>query len=670
MKTNLLGSVIHKKFAGERHRWWASILLLLAVSYSLANCVYSAAILDRTYDEYGHLEWSKRLWQDGVSSRTEKEIYNSKTPITLINGGARILAEKLGIEDQKLLSIILRLATIPWFIGLLLLVFWTCYRSAGWEAAYLATIAVALDPNIVAHASLITVDEAMTFAVVLVTIAYIHTWRKPTTKSAIFFGAALGFALGVKFSSLLLLALALPLILRALFWPQSDSWQIRVRRILVITIVTAMAAALVICTIYLFTHVGEPFGQIEFRSETFRSLAASVPNLRLPLPRDFLTGIDICLHHERGRDWNVVILGNWHSEGIWYYFIVLWLFKTPLTLILFQALLFYRLLQNRREILRSDFWHWSYITLVFLVYFSLLFRTQVGFRFVLMIIPLTWIALTSVAGNARYIFNKRKTESKNSNFVVAILILVLGTIGETVGTFGDPLTFSNLLIWPKHHAYKVLADSNIDWGQNHQRIKSHLRDNQISTHLDPPHFLPGHNTFQLNILTGVLWNFDQHKWLRENLEPKGHYLRTYLHYDIKEADFLRYINEERTYQSLSPGSKLYSFCKTQPESVTLGAAEPLLLEENEAKYNYYNICLKIDEQSDILIETLAGRQEVGVNISGSECKGQEASEGQMQWFRLQEGLHNLCIIIKKDGRVQFHAPKSEVSISVTKHLIN
>ena len=99
MKTNLLSSVIHTESVAGRHRWLASILLLLAVSYSIANCVYSAAILDRTYDEYAHLEWSKRLWQDGVSSRTEYR-YNSKTPISLINGGARKLAEKFGIKDN------------------------------------------------------------------------------------------------------------------------------------------------------------------------------------------------------------------------------------------------------------------------------------------------------------------------------------------------------------------------------------------------------------------------------------------------------------------------------------------------------------------------------------------------------------------------------------------
>lgn len=642
----------------SQHKFWATIFLLFAVFYSLSDSIYSAAVLDRTYDEGKHFAWSKRLWKERNAERINTS-YNSKTPITLINVAARKVAAVVGITHWKSQEFISRLATMPLFLALLLLVYWVCKRTAGWEAAYLATAAVALDPNMVANSSFITVDTAMAFAVVLCTASALMLWHRLTYSAAIYFGAALGFALSVKFSSVLLLALALILVPRALIYPRQEDIAQRCLRTLSITLIAATTASLVICFMYLFINIGEPLANIPFRSSLFQSIAASMPNLRLPLPSGFLTGIDICLHDERDKEWNVVLFGNWYGSGVWYYFLVLWLFKTPLTLLFVQALLLYQWLRHPLKSLSSDSWLWGFTFLVFLGYFSFLFRTQVGYRFILMLVPLAWITLTCSPGHVKNISHGFNFQTASKKFLWVLALMVTGTTIETIGFFGDPLTFSNLLIWPKHHAYKIIADSNIDWDQNHIRIGQYLRKEKITTRINPPHILPGHNTFQLNILTGVRWNFTQHQWLRENLEPDGHYLHTFLYYQISDKEFHQFITAERSYKALDIKSASTDNC-WQQNYIDASRTEidvPLAPQAHKK----LSVCLRTPETINVVVMAPAGSAEVGIQHQDGHCEYLALNAEQQLWFRLQAGRHKLCVTPLSLGSLKIQAADEEVS---------
>src|SRR5207244_3918371 len=120
--------------------------------------------------------------------------------------------------------------------------------------------------------------------------------------------------------------------------------------------------------------------------------------LALPVPAAFLTGLDRSLSTERG-EWNVLILGRRYPHGIWYYFALLWLLKTPVGLLVAEAVGLVR--AARDHVLRASpaarllAWNLG----LTLVYFSLFFHAQIGFRFVLMAIPLALIL--AAAGLAR-----------------------------------------------------------------------------------------------------------------------------------------------------------------------------------------------------------------------------------------------------------------------------
>jgi hypothetical protein len=132
----------------------------------------------------------------------------------------------------------------------------------------------------------------------------------------------------------------------------------------------------------------------------------------------------------------------------------------------------------------------------------------------------------------------------------AVGALGLAIVAETALFFGNPLAFSNSLILPKRDAYRLLADSNLDWNQGWQYISDIPELNGVRSNFNPLHILPGYNVFSLNALTGVDDNFEQYAWVREHLMPVRHHLHTYLVYRIDQPTFERFLRDERYLTSL------------------------------------------------------------------------------------------------------------------------
>jgi hypothetical protein len=298
----------------------------------------------------------------------------------------------------------------------------------------------------------------------------------------------------------------------------------------------ALALWLVLCAAYLFRDVGVAPGSRPWRSDAMRAVAAAVPGLPLPVPLAFLTGIDISLAHERGKSFPVYILGRQWPEGVWYYFAVLWLIKTPLLALMAQAAGLVR--AARSGLLRTD----PALRLVALnlawqlAYFSLLFRAQIGYRFALMCVPLAWIV--AAAGLATLPARRATLLAGGAAVLVAVL--------ENALFWGNPLSFSNAAVWPKREAYRLMADSNLDWGQNRDKIGGWLQEHGIEdARLDPALLLPGANVLSVNVLTGVRGGFERQRWLRENAAPVRALGHTYLWFELDAALYERFRNEAR-----------------------------------------------------------------------------------------------------------------------------
>ena len=211
---------------------------------------------------------------------------------------------------------------------------------------------------------------------------------RPSPWRGLILGLALGLAFATKFSAVLLV----PGIVLAFLAVRGETAEPHGgRRAVLALLVAAGTATVTIGAAYLFAGVGTRMADMRWDSAPFAFLAARWPTLRLPVPADFLTGIDLSLARERTLKWRVVMLGQQYPRGVWYYFALLWLMKTPVLLLAAEATGYLRAI--RTGILwRSPPLRFLAANLALpLVYFSLLFHAQIGYRFVLMCVPLGYI---------------------------------------------------------------------------------------------------------------------------------------------------------------------------------------------------------------------------------------------------------------------------------------
>src|SRR5262249_49637108 len=155
----------------------------------------------------------------------------------------------------------------------------------------------ALDPNLIANSSIATVDTAYAAATLLTVLTSLGFARRPSPASGVALGLALGLAFSVKFTAFLLMPglLLLPLAV------EDGTQRLRgtARAVAGGGLIAVAVALSFVCAAYFFKEVGVAFGDVEWRSRIFHKIAAAAPALALPLPRDFLTGLDICLNAER-----------------------------------------------------------------------------------------------------------------------------------------------------------------------------------------------------------------------------------------------------------------------------------------------------------------------------------------------------------------------------------
>ncbi|HEY3121758.1 MAG TPA: hypothetical protein VGL15_14125, partial [Vicinamibacteria bacterium] len=345
--------------------------------------------------------------------------------------------------------------------------------------------------------------------------------------------------------------------------------------------------------------------------------------LRPPLPAAFLTGLDRSLTAERA-DWNVLILGRRYPKGVWYYFAVLWLLKTPLGLLLPQiAALARAAALSVVPAARLLAWNLALV----LVYFSFFFHAQIGYRFVLMAVPL---ALILAAGAL-------------ARVGPAILVLLALAAAENAMYFGNPLAFTNAAVWPKKNVYRLIADSNVDWGQNRERIERWLAAAGASTSaLDPVHIVPGHNTIDLNLLAG-LWDEGRFRWVREHLTPAGHFGHTYLWYDVDNVTFDEFLDASRR---LDSGAVDEQLCPETMALMRVEAAErmPLTLDRNPQAGQAFVLCVENRKPLDLALKVRDGRVGFGSFRSADDCADELVESGQVSWYRLDAGRHALCAI--------------------------
>ena len=362
-----------------------------------------------------------------------------------------------------------RLGTLA-FLLLAASVIWRWSRRLGDEPTALCALALFLTlPPVLAHAGLATTDMAVAATFGLAVLTAIRWLERPDLARSLAFGAAGALMILSKFTVFLFFPAALLPVLTWRLWIGGK--RRRPTRVwLYGTAFTALAAVMVIWGGYRFS-VGslgyEPalVGQqiVATAAHPATGLAASIAKLPIYPAHEFLRGIfdttrRVDAHHDP-----VFLLGQLSQGGLWYFFPVDLVAKTPLPFLIAAALGMVMLLQRSRA-LRDWRIAAPALAAIGVLAGSMASPVDFGIRYLLPIYPLLAIA----AGTALLTLARGKGWDK-----VTACALMLWAGADAVTAYPDYLPWFNALAGATPQTVSI--NSDLDWGQDVKRLDHDLR---------------------------------------------------------------------------------------------------------------------------------------------------------------------------------------------------
>ncbi len=391
-------------------------------------------------------------------------------------------------------------------------------ESVGGLAGIFAVLLFAFDPNIIAHAHLVTTDLGIATAILIATYFFIRFLKHPSTKNLIIAGIILGLAQTVKFSAILILPIfgimsVLYGLGTAIKLPWIEQWKLSfayVRKyiyILLICFITVYA-------VYLPNVWNMPGEQMNALAEQkfnddrpakvfARNVIANMEQIPVLKPFTHYT-LGVMVVFTRVAGGNVFFFNNpfFHDAGrdlvstkaSPYYFPAVFLMKETipfLFLLLFSVLYsLYRIarlplwretashgLQSILESFHTKVTEWTiggFITLYVLL--SVTGNLNIGLRHLFPIILFLYFFVAKTLAQ----FVKRQTRDEEHlapEYQLNRQILSIIGIGFSlwiviipVMAYPNFLSYFNEAIGSKN-GYRYVTDSNYDWGQDMKRVK-------------------------------------------------------------------------------------------------------------------------------------------------------------------------------------------------------
>jgi Dolichyl-phosphate-mannose-protein mannosyltransferase len=509
-------------------------MLLLAVY--IINGLFIIPRLSITYDEGDHLDYAIRV----VKGHPEKiKPYDdaSTMPVSVLNTIPRIVEQithpglvktdwgKTDISHGRYITL---------FVCLLTGIFIYCWAKElyGEKAGMLSLFLFVFCPNLNAHSTLVTTDA---YAALFTVSTLYYFWKFLRTglwKYVLLLGISLGAAQLAKQSLTHLFVIILVFSFFILI--KRGTLFRNFRKNLVRTMVVALAVLLVINIGFLFNHTGKSLGVYPFTSQFFNRVQSSFSFLNavpLPLPAPYIQGLDLTKKMDEMGPGNEEVSGNTYilgqsrkGTGFWYYYFIVLLFKTPLSVLAGFLFLILWFISKPREKL---FWENEFLLLFamgyFLIFFSFFVNTQSGMRHLLILFPLLYILMGKLAG--------MNGNSKYFQFIV-IPALLYSVITFYV-YFPNLISYTNELLWDKKKAYTIMGDSNIDYGQGNYWLEKYLQANpevkMASSKPEAGKLIIGVNDFL------DLYERHNYDWLNQNFKPVDHLRHCFLIFDVPET---------------------------------------------------------------------------------------------------------------------------------------
>jgi 4-amino-4-deoxy-L-arabinose transferase-like glycosyltransferase len=425
-----------------------------------------------------------------------------------------------------------RLACIPFSILGGFVVYRWASELYGSQAGLASLVLWCICPNVLAHGPLITPDMGAT--ALGVTTAYVF-WRwlqESTWRLAISAGVVLGVAQLTKMT--LLVFVPLWPILWVTWRATRRTKQLPFRGLSEVSQLTCIVliSIYVINLGYGFEGSGERLGKLPFVSRAFTSADGenrfantALGYLPVPLPRDYLLGMDTQKRDLEGLERPSYLKGEFRSSGWWYYYLFGLLVKVPLgTWFLFVSTLALRVIVRDS----NSRWRDEVILLTPALAILILVSSQSGFsehfRYALPIFPFALIW----TGQSFSI-------CKSNKWRIMRACCILWSVTSSLWIYPHSISYFNELVGGPREGQNYMLVSSLDWGQDLLYLQSWLHDHpkdrpfflayygEIDPHLidieyelppfsilennqSPPHWLrPGWYAVSVNFVMGYPW---------------------------------------------------------------------------------------------------------------------------------------------------------------------
>ncbi len=399
-----------------------------------------------------------------------------------------------GGDHYELYLMLARVGTMP-FLVLLLYATWLWARRLlpSQAAAVVAVAILATVPPILGHAALATLDVAAA-ATLLVALYAMQLWMtRARDRDALLAGVAAGVAIATKFSAVPFLGLALPA-LALLQWlngrraraagagplpPARTRWG---------GFVLATLAALAV-VLLVYTPRAPDVSGIEVRWDWAvdyllsrhgfdHALGVCLSHVWLPREfKDLFNGvIAVKAHNDAGH--RSYLLGRMSLNGWWYFYLVALAVKTPLPLLCGGPVGLCLLARDGWR--NRDSWAQAPLLLLvtILIFASAFSRINIGIRHVLILYPLLALGAAYAAWRAwRAIqtLSDRRYAFALTTLLAAALLWQLSTLARA---YPDYLPYFNETVG--RHPERVLVDSDLDWGQDLDRLEDRAAQLKIA----------------------------------------------------------------------------------------------------------------------------------------------------------------------------------------------
>lgn len=472
--------------AGAR-RWAVGVILLGVLLVTIT--IFRTSITD---DEPYFHSYGRRILFQGSFARLSA-IDGSKLPVVALNAAASWAAHLPLLHELAhgaLTRVPLtarerayirghgglyagRFVTVLFYAATCVLVFSWGMQVYGPAGALGATTLIAALPTLLGHSGLVTVDAAATCTMLFAVFTLVRWSSAWTLRRALAAGFACGLALLVKYSALGLVPIALAIVAVQLTAGETGRERLVWRAAGGLLLVGIVALA-VVSAGFAFQHPVTSLSDLASQSRLVHRLHVIAGDVPLPLPKEFLAGLDTVLAEDQERSGGgaTYLLGTLSEQGRWSYYVVALFLKTPLPFLLLLAARPWR-----RERVRTDVL-WLIPIAWLLGHMSFTLNTQIGIRHVLPIFPFLAL-LAGACWDATCPIRLRR----------AATALAFAALAEAVSSCPRYLSYFNAVVGNERNAYRYLADSNLDWNQGRFALWR-WEDRQSQPYVVDPRYLP------------------------------------------------------------------------------------------------------------------------------------------------------------------------------------